>query len=650
MKKQDFRGKMGIVAIALRCSLALGLLAGSALTASAAWLATGPFGGDADIVRTIPESKGHVIASARNGLIFSSLNGGASWASVPFPAQFAGVLHALEVDPRSGSTWYAGVEGDLARVSGVYKTTDSGATWSMLAGTQGIAVWSLAFFPGDSSVVAAGSGSGIYLTRDAGSTWKHISPENDPELRPVVSLAFDPANSNTLYAGTTHLPWRTADGGAHWQSIHTGMIDDSDVFSIQVEKDHPEHVMASACSGVYNSLDGAGHWAKLETPKGAFRTHFVAFDPRHQGIVFAGTTEGLLRSENSGKTWRVVSTYSIRSIAFDPQMEGRVFFAASGGGPMVSNDEGVTLRESNIGFTNRNFTSVSGSGSALYAGSVYEGAGGVYRTDNLAVRWTRGGSPAGDQVVRIAAAPDDPKRVFAAGYHGLFESKDGGNTWTARKSPTESAITSLLPLPGGALLAGTAAGLFRTGADGAWKSSATESIQSLHQSSGNTVTALTATGGMMTTDDGSTWRICGAAGPKASWYGLTFDAAAPDKLALAATSEGLFRSTDGCRTWAPVRGGLDSQTVGLVMFHPTHKGEAFASQGGRIFVSTDGGQSWLTLDDEPAGNAGPSSLFVLSAAPDRLFALFPRRGVYSTGIGVWNTPLVGSIAGVAARR
>ena len=53
------------------------LLFSSALSAS--WLATGPFGGDADIVRALPQARGHVLAAARNGLIFSSTNGGASW-------------------------------------------------------------------------------------------------------------------------------------------------------------------------------------------------------------------------------------------------------------------------------------------------------------------------------------------------------------------------------------------------------------------------------------------------------------------------------------------------------------------------------------------------------------------------------------------
>jgi photosystem II stability/assembly factor-like uncharacterized protein len=272
--------------------LVLAVLHGSA---RAAWQGTGPFGGAVEIVRTVPKVSGLVIAGAHNGLLYVSRNGGAYWSSLPFPGQFAGVLHSLEVDPRSTSTWYAGMESENQWSSGVYKTSDAGRTWTLLPAMRGIGVWSIALWPQNPDIIAAGTSSGVYLSKDTGITWAHISSGNDPELKPVVSLAFHPADSNTLFAGTTHLPWRTTNGGASWQSIHAGMLDDSDVFSIQVDPLKPSRIFASACSGVYGSTNGAELWTKLDTPKGAFRTYFVATypkdkDPKHDEVVFAGTT------------------------------------------------------------------------------------------------------------------------------------------------------------------------------------------------------------------------------------------------------------------------------------------------------------------------------------------------------------------------
>jgi photosystem II stability/assembly factor-like uncharacterized protein len=574
------------------------------------------------------------VAGARNGLIFSSANGGASWNSVPFQAQFAGVLHALEVDPRSTSVWYVGMESSNAWTSGVFQTVDAGRSWTLLPETKGMAVWSLAVWPKNPDVMAAGTGDGVYLTRDRGATWRRISPENDTELRPVVSLAFDPVDSNTVYAGTTHLPWRTTDGGAKWVSIHEGMLDDSDVFSIQVDAQRPDRIFASACSGVYASSNGAAIWKRLETPKGAFRTHFVALAPKDDNTIFAGTTEGLLKSADGGRSWRKVSAESVKAIAFDPWVAGRIFFASPTGGLLVSTDGGNTLREANVGYTNRNFTTLTGAGNELYSSSVYEPAsGGVYRTDNLALRWVHAGDPPAEQLLLMAAAPDNPRFLFAAGYHALLASADGGRTWSPRKGPSAGArITSLLPVTEKLLLAGTDQGLFRTPDGGlTWTSSTNARVESLRASGRQMVSAIVEHGAIASADEGQSWKKCGDPTPSAAWYGLDFDPAAP-RVALAATPAGLFRSTDGCLSWTPVRSGLRAETATIVLFHPTHSGEAFVSQGGKVFWSTDSGLKWLPLDDDGPGNSGPASLFVLPAAPDRLFALFPRRGVFSTSI------------------
>jgi photosystem II stability/assembly factor-like uncharacterized protein len=616
---------------------AMALLCAASAAQAASWFPTGPFGGDAEVIRVIPKVKGMVIAATRNGLIYASSNGGALWRTVPFPAQFAGVLHALEVDPRSPSTWYAGMESESSWMAGVYKTTDSGATWTLLPETKGIAVWSLALWPNDSDTIAAGTGAGVYLSRDAGAHWTHISPPDDPEIRPVVSLAFDPAKVSTLYAGTTHLPWRTTDGGKTWHSIHEGMMDDSDVFSIQVDAQRPERVFASACSGVYSSQNSAEKWAHLDTPKGAFRTHFVALDPRNPNIVFAGTTGGLLRSVDSGHGWRTVSAESIKSIAFDTLVPGRIFFASPTAGLLISTDGGVTLRESNIGFTNRNFTALSGARLNLYTSSVFEGeSGGVYRSETLGLRWVRAGTPAGDQILAISAPPDQPSTIFAATYHGLLISEDGGKTWKVRKGPPTDRITSLLAISDKTVLAGTSSGIFRTLDGATWIQSGLEGVVSLHRSGPNMISALTAQGALASGDNGATWQKCGPADRVSAWYAVDFDAAS-SSLALAATSAGLFRSTDGCRSWSVISSGLRAETAGIVVFHPSRAGEAYASQGGRMFRSTDGGQRWLPLDDGSQGNSGPTSVVILPASPDRLFALFPRRGVFS--ISIKETPL-----------
>jgi photosystem II stability/assembly factor-like uncharacterized protein len=607
--------------------------------AFADWRSTGPFGGDAEVIRVVPKLPGFVIAGAHNGLLYVSRNGGAFWTNVPFDGQSTGSLHALEIDPRSADTWYVGMEGDHPWTSGVYKTVDAGETWTLLPGIKGKAVWSLAIWPSNPDIMTAGTADGVYRTSDAGRSWMQISSPDNQELRPVVSLAFDPMNSDVIYAGTTHLPWRTTDGGASWESIHTGMIDDSDVFSIQVDSHHPAQVYASACSGLYQSEDSAAHWNKLPTPKGAFRTYFVALDPRNSRVVFAGTTEGLLRSEDGGRVWRQATAQAVKSIAFDAQIPQRIFFASATAGIMVSTDGGKTLRETNAGFTNRNFTVLTGSKGVLYASSVFEpGSGGIYRTDNYGLRWQRSAGEPGQDIRLLTAVPDQSGTLFAAGYHGLFKSNDGGKTWNGKTTLSASAghLTSLLALSHNVLLAGTDQGLFRSTDGIGWQLAAATSggIDFLQRSGENTVAASGAHATWASQDAGITWKACGQPAPGAIWYGLAFDSVPGDaQTALAATSTGLFLSNDGCSSWVKAT-ELLADTVSIVLFHPARAGEAYAAQGGRVFRSTDRGQHWLPIDDEGRGRSWPSSLFILPEAPDRVFALFPRRGVLSNSVEV----------------
>ncbi len=152
---------------------------------------------------------------------------------------------------------------EIPQDSGVYESKDGGETWQALAGIRGSRIESLAMSPVNSSTLAAGTSKGVFVSDgsrrhvDAGSRGPPIL-----EMQDITALAFDPADTNVLYAGTPHLPWKTTDGGATWHSISSGLIDDSDIFSIRVDPNHPQLVFASACSGIYRSDSGGEAWVQ----------------------------------------------------------------------------------------------------------------------------------------------------------------------------------------------------------------------------------------------------------------------------------------------------------------------------------------------------------------------------------------------------
>ena len=291
-----------------------------------------PLGGPVTLVEADPHYSGTILAGTSAALLFRSRDWAESWTRIRFPAELRSTLHAVIISPNRPNVYFAAVTSESEQYAGVFRSTDEGANWTQLPGLRDEQVWSLACWPPDSRVVAAGTQDGVYLTHDGGESWVQISSiASGPH--PVVALAFDPVHPNILYVGTPHLSWKTIDNGATWRVLPHGMEEDSDVFSIAVDWTHPRRLFAGACSGIYRSLDGGNTWASLHRAVGAqFRTYVVARQPRSANIFLAGTSAGLLKSFDAGTTWRKVLSRPTRSIAFDFSNPSRM---------VVATDEGV---------------------------------------------------------------------------------------------------------------------------------------------------------------------------------------------------------------------------------------------------------------------------------------------------------------------
>ncbi len=416
---------------------------------------------------TSPSTPNLVLAGSPNALLYRSLNAGGSWEHVPFPAELSATLHVILPHPTDSGRLLVGVSPDNGG-SGLFLSNDAGKSWHAVEAFAGKAVWALAHFPADANTLVAGVSDGMYASTDAGETWRRISPEQQTDLMPVVSVAIHPTRPEIVYAGTPHLPWKSSNGGRTWQSIHSGMLDDSDVFSIDIDRRRPTRVVASACSGIYRSLTAGATWTKLRgSADASFRTYAVAHDPHVANRLWAGTTKGLMRSIDGGLTWRTVARQAVKSIAFDPRRAGIVYLATRDAGVMKSTD-GLTFAEANQGFVNRSFAGLAAAGESLW---LTGGTSGLLRSADGGQQWKKAMPHERTWCGEVRALKEPAQSLACAGSRllavtrrGAFQSPDAGLTWAELPPPDASldwnqfAFTGDGPL----LLAATSLGLRRS--------------------------------------------------------------------------------------------------------------------------------------------------------------------------------------------
>jgi photosystem II stability/assembly factor-like uncharacterized protein len=634
-----------VCARAVVCSLAtVAVLLLSSKAKAQTWRALGPDGGDVFALTMDSHDPKTLYLGCADGHIFVSRDAGDHWQILGRAGKSENaVVTSIVVDARNSrelyaSTWTRELHGEGG---GVFRSADGGVHWSS-AGLDGHAVRALAQAPSDPRELIAGALDGVFLSHDSGATWRRITPADDAELHNVDSIAIDPKDAKVIYVGTFHLPWKTMDAGAHWVSIHSGMIDDSDVFSLVVDRQRPARIFASACSGIYRSDNAGALWTKIQgIPFSARRTHMVLQDPSNPQVVYAGTTEGLWKTSDGGANWalRTPANWVINSLVVEPKTD-RVIIGTDQLGVLVSDDGGQFFRVSNEGFYHRQVTAFAQDpmrpGHLLVL--LTNAPETMLETNDDGRTWfPMGGSIDADAVRGVYASPRGwlvamkkgglemyaprfrlwsalgrvgrtaetapfravingfafgPQRWYAATDQGLFVSSDRGDSWTAIRLahaglPADAVVAS----PDGVTL---------------W---------------------VVSSGGMLYSgDSGGTW----------NWRdlpiqsgGVTHLQSAGGQRLLASSERGLYISPDGGSTWTLAGHGLPAAPPeGVAVL-----GQVWVAsmRSGGIYVSKDRGGDWTRVDTTIGDGFFPA----ISAAKlqDSVYVASSTEGIYSVELG-----------------
>jgi photosystem II stability/assembly factor-like uncharacterized protein len=231
--------------------------------------------------------------------------------------------------------------------------------------------------------------------------------------------------------------------------------------------------LSLAAMGAFAQAPPPSTWVALKPlpHQGRSAIFALAVDPANNQVLLAGNSAGsILRSADAGSTWTSAHSYSAISttIVFSPYKPGLVLAGTRGGGALLSTDGGVTWSSSN-GLDGR-IVRAFGFSLTLMAAGTDKGVfisqdGSSWSQSGLADRSIDAVAVAAVHVpVRILAASDGP---LAGGNLPMFQSADGGATWTALNPAISGTFVVKLaagPLPPVGdtrpIVAGTNAGLF----------------------------------------------------------------------------------------------------------------------------------------------------------------------------------------------
>lgn len=317
----------------------------------------------------VSPSNGQVILAAadfnnpaKSG-IYRSPDGGATWSLVLGGASGTEVLF----DPSSGSTtaWAAlgDPNGNIDK-NGVYRSLDGGFHWTRNftpgsdAGRIRLAISSngLVVYAGVHSVKTGGA-LGIWKTTNGGGGWGHLT--NAPDYCQSACyyhnvIGVSPVNpSIVMVAGLT--PRRSLDGGSTWTDLYL----DKNGLTI-----HPDsHALAWSADGtrLYVGTDGGVYYTDdLASTPNTFTSlnatlgitqyyQGMSIHPTDPTITFAGSQDNGTQKSGSPQ-WQTVACGDGGRTLIDPTTPNTVYTSCAGGPlPQKSVDGGVTFSDSNTG-------------------------------------------------------------------------------------------------------------------------------------------------------------------------------------------------------------------------------------------------------------------------------------------------------------
>jgi len=582
--------------------------------------------------------------------IYKSTDAGASWQHLGL--RDAQQIGSIIVDPKDPNRLFVAAVGHPYGPNaerGVFRSLDGGQTFEkVLYKDEDTGAQDLVFDPQNSQIIYAslwvsrrpvwttgsaynGKGSGLYKSTDGGATWHQLTKGLPGEAEGIgrIGPTVAPSDPSRLYAwvnvapvnATHHDPklgsgiYRSDDAGESWQMMNNedrvhGRGDDFGCVRVDPRN---KDVIYVANTSTYKSTDAGKTMTAIKGAPGGDDYHTIWINPDNPDIIALAVDQGATITVNGGQTWS--SWYNQPTAQFYHVITDNQFPYWVYGGQQESGSVGTASRSDFGQITFRDWTTVGVeeygyvAPDPLHPNLIYGGKATVFdkntgQTRDISPVVLRTGKYRFNRTAPIIFSPADP-HLLLLGSNVLFATRDGGNSWQeispdltredpgvpsvlgqfvaddAAKGKHRGVIYSIAPSPKDANLiwAGTDDGLIHVTSDGGknWQN--------------------------VTPPDLTPWTK--VAQLDASHFDTTTVYAAINRLRLDDLHPHIYRTHDGGKTWQKIVTGLpDNEPVNTVREDPEKQGLLFAGTERSVYVSFDDGDHWQSLKQ----NLPPTSI------------------------------------------
>ena len=318
---------------------------------------------------------------ATGGGLWKTEDGGENWAAVTDGQLQSASVGAVAVSESNPDEVFIGmgetcIRGNIMAGDGVYRSMDAGKTWTNVGFHETDGIAKIRIHPTNPDIIfvaAFGKFSvpsterGVYKSSDGGKTWKRVLYRDDKTA--AIDISIDRTNPNVMYAamweafrneytmssgGPGSGLFKSIDGGEKWTEITRakGMPAAGTVgrIGVAVSGANSNRVYALVehdSGGLFKSDDAGATWALVNSnrdirQRAFYYTHVYA-DPKEQDVVYMQNTS-MFRSRDAGKTTANIGNGThgdMHDLWIDPEAPAHLVVGNDGGGAVSTNTGGA---------------------------------------------------------------------------------------------------------------------------------------------------------------------------------------------------------------------------------------------------------------------------------------------------------------------